>query len=56
VKVHVGGTVDVSDGVNVIVGVTGFIISPIRLNEPSAMSRIKKPKPPMMANFNQAGI
>ncbi len=56
VKVHVGGMVAVSEGVKVIVGVTGFITRPIRLNEPSAINKIRKPKPPMMANFNQFGI
>jgi hypothetical protein len=56
VKVHVGGTVAVREGVKVAVGVTGFNTRPTKLNEPSAMSKIKKPKPPMMANFSPPGI
>jgi hypothetical protein len=52
----VGGTVPVSDGVSVIVGVTGFSARPMKLIEPNAMIAINKRKPPMIDNLCHVGI
>jgi len=55
VGVHVGGMVEVSDGVKVIVGVIGFMIRLTRLTEPKMMIRISRPNPPMMTYLATGG-